>query len=190
MFQFDHFPKLYTKRLTLRALTRQDAPALFALFSDTEVTKYNDVTTFQEIGEAYGLLDFLDNRFRKEQGLRWAITRRGDDTLIGTCGYNTWMRHNNCGEIGYDIAREHWGRGFATEAVAGMVGFGFDSMALNRIEADVVVGNDASVRVLLKNGFVEEGILRQRGFWKGRYHDLHFCSLLKSEHNKRVTKTQ
>jgi [ribosomal protein S5]-alanine N-acetyltransferase len=77
MFQFDHFPKLYTKRLTLRALTRQDAPALFALFSDTEVTKYNDVTTFQEIGEAYGLLDFLDNRFRKEQGLRWAITRRG-----------------------------------------------------------------------------------------------------------------
>lgn len=41
-----------------------------------------------------------------------------------------------------------------------------------RIEADVTVGNNASARVLHKLGFTEKGLLRQRGFWKGSYHDL------------------
>jgi [ribosomal protein S5]-alanine N-acetyltransferase len=62
-----------------------------------------------------------------------------------------------------------------------VIRFGFKEMALNRVEADVTPGNEASVRVLRKLGFVEEGLLRQRAYWKGRYHDLRFFSLLRNE---------
>ncbi len=68
-----------------------------------------------------------------------------------------------------------------TEALEAMLRFGFDAMSLNRIEADVTVGNDASVRVLEKLGFQREGLLRQRGYWKGSYHDLWLFSLLRDE---------
>lgn len=185
LFTFGPFPQLQTERLTLREITWRDVGNLYTLFSDPMVTRYNDVHTFQSWVEAETLFHFLQERYRKRAGLRWAITLKTDaqTTLIGTCGYNTWNRNNNCGEIGYDLLQRYWGQGFMPEAVTEIVRFGFTRMQLNRVEADIMVPNDASARVLTKVGFTEEGTLRQRGYWKGEYHDLRFFSLLRQEFN-------
>jgi [ribosomal protein S5]-alanine N-acetyltransferase len=186
LFDFTYFPRLETERLVLREITTYDVENLYTLFSDPEVTRYNDVETFTEISDAGWVVSFLQDRFDRKIGLRWAVCLKEDeDSLIGTCGYNNWARRNNCGEIGYDLMRRYWGQGIMPEAVGAIVRFGFEQMLLNRVEADVTIGNDASARVLLKLGFTEEGTLRQRGYWKGKYHDQRFFSLLRSEHEAR-----
>jgi ribosomal-protein-alanine N-acetyltransferase len=168
--------------LLLNAITSDDHRALFDIFSDVDVTRFNDVQTFASLEDAKWLEQFIQRRFRDEVGIRWAIRLKdAPRKLIGTVGFNAWMRHNHCGEIGYDLLRFYWGRGFMTEALQPVIAFGFSQLALNRIEADVMVGNHASAQVLAKLGFTEEGVLRQRGCWKGAFHDLRIFSLLRED---------
>lgn len=179
VFDFSCFPRLETARLILREIGPQDKPALAALLTDPEVTRYLDVDVLSFAGD---VLAFHRALYERQEGLRWGIALRDDeDTLIGTCGYSCWDRRIRCAEIGCDLTRSFWGQGIITEAVAAAIRFGFERMGLNRIEADTRVGNDAAARVLQKLGFHEEGILRQKGFWQGTFHDLRFFSLLYSE---------
>ena len=182
-FDFSSMPRLETERLVLREIRpTDDLPALSALFSDPDVARYTDTGPFESQQEAEEVMEWIGGIFTQHVGMRWALTMRTDeDEMIGTAGYNQWHQWNNSAEIGYDLKSELWGRGLMTEGLHEMLGFGFDEMALNRIEADVTVGNEASVRVLDKLGFQREGLLRQRGFWKGGYHDLLLFSLLRSD---------
>ena len=173
-------PTFETDRLVLREVRRDaDLAALFELFADPEVARYTDTGPFASLEDAVEVLEWIDHIFTSRQGMRWALTLREDvDTLIGTAGYNQWHRGNHSAELGYDLAQRHWGQGLMAEALTRIIDFGFDQMALNRIEADVTVGNEASLRVLDKLGFHREGLLRQRGFWRSAYHDVWLYSLL------------
>jgi RimJ/RimL family protein N-acetyltransferase len=71
-------------------------------------------------------------------------------------------------EIGFWLAREYWGRGIMTEAVGAFTRYGFSQMGLLRIFAHVFEWNAASMRVLEKNGYVREGVLRKSAFKAGR----------------------
>lgn len=183
IFDFAAMPRLETSRLALREIDRErDLAALYQLFADERVALATDTGPFTEMADAEEVMAWFAAIFRAHQGLRWAISQReGDGDLIGTCGFNVWNRRNNSAEIGYDLRPEYWGRGLATEAVQAIIDWGFDRLALNRIQADVMVGNEASARVLNKLGFVEEGTQRQGGYWRGQYHDLRYFSLLRSD---------
>jgi ribosomal-protein-alanine N-acetyltransferase len=183
----DSFPLLATERLILREIRPSDRYAIFRLFSDPLVTRYNDVETLNALSEAEEIIEWLADRFISRRGLRWGIALRHGESgsLIGTCGFNSFNERGRYASIGYDLMTAYWGQGIVPEAVAAMLDFGFGTLGLNRIEADVVVGNTASVRVLEKLGFGFEGVLRQRGYWKGAYHDLAFYALLASEYQAR-----
>jgi ribosomal-protein-alanine N-acetyltransferase len=176
-------PRLETERLILRGMHPQDdLPAFFHLFADPAVAHYTDTGPFTTLEEAKEVMTWITEIFAAQTGMRWAITTKHDgDALIGTCGYNRWFRSNNSAEIGYDLDQLWWGAGLMTEALHAMLLFGFEHMGLNRIEADVTVGNDRSARVLEKLGFREEGLLRQRGYWRDQYHDLRFFGLLRED---------
>ena len=75
-------------------------------------------------------------------------------------------------ELGYWLGRAHWGRGLMTRVVALYLPWTLRALALHRVQAAVLAGNPASARVLLKNGFAEEGRLRDAVRKYGRYHDL------------------
>ena len=183
VFEFGSMPTFETDRLVLRqANSDSDLDALFELFADPEVARYTDTGPFESLSDAVEVMDWIDGIFTQRQGIRWALSlKAADDILIGTAGYNQWHRWNNSAEIGYDLAQRHWGQGLMIEALEPLLGFGFEQMALNRIEADVTDGNEASMRVLPKLGFQREGLLRQRGLWKGAYHDVWLFSLLRSD---------
>ncbi|MDM9379556.1 GNAT family protein [Chlorogloeopsis sp. ULAP01] len=176
---FKNFPQLETKNLILREIQLVDAPAIFEIFADDEVTKFHDLETFTCLEQAQCLIERRRERFENKQGIRWGIARKEDNIIIGSCGYG--IKNEFQAEIGYELARVHWQKGIMTEALKAIINWGFHQLALNRIEAMVMRENISSVKLLGNLGFVEEGILREYGFWKGHFHDLKVFSLLKRE---------
>lgn len=175
------FPEIYTKRLFLRKLSLNDAGTLFNYWSDPDVTKYLNVTTFKNKEQAYSMIRLLNSLYNNKDGIRWAIVTKKDDTVIGTCGYNNWIKKSSRGEIGYELGKKYWGNGYATEAVKEIIKYGFKSMNLNRIEAFTVPEAASSINLLKKLGFKKEGMLRQYGYWNMRYWDENIYSLLKKD---------
>jgi ribosomal-protein-alanine N-acetyltransferase len=174
-------PELVTERLRLRAPVPGDATALLAVLGDPEVTRYHNVPTLTTLEEAQGLLERLEQRQAAHDTVRWAIELVEHGEMIGTVGLLRFDFEHRHAELGYEIARRWWGRGLAPEAAAAVVGYGFSVMGFHRIEAGVLPGNAASVRVLQKLGFVEEGTRRDYLFMKGRFESFRWFSLLESD---------
>lgn len=177
---------LETSRLLLRPLDYCDGPALFAYMSDPEVMRYFGMEPFTHPGQAEEFLQSLGRVIQEGRALRWAITRKPDGKLLGTIGFHNWHKGYARAEIGYELAREHWGNGYASEAVAVTVAHGFEVLNLNRIQAVVVPQNPASRRVLEKMGFTVEGLLREYLVSDGRFMDVQMLRLLRSEYQPAV----
>lgn len=177
------FPQLETERLILREfrLDEADQMAIFRLFSDSRVTRFYNVNTFTEPEEAWQMLQRRRNRFWQGRGIRWAVTLKGKDELIGSCGFNSVNKKQNAGELGYELARPFWNQGIMTEAVTAATGYGFAQLRLKRLEAWIMPQNRASANLLLKVGFQSEGIFEGKGYWNGRFHDLELFSLLREQ---------
>ncbi|MBD3880619.1 GNAT family N-acetyltransferase [Phormidium tenue FACHB-886] len=164
------FPQLETEHLLLRATVPSDAEALFRVFADPAVIRYHDLEPPTQPEQMQRLIQRWTDRFKSGQGIRWGIVRQGDRMPIGSCGYS--YRTPFRAEIGYELAQAYWRQGIMSEALKAMLQYGFETLDLRRIEAMVMLDNVASAGLLKKLGFVEEGILRQYGFWKGEFHDL------------------
>lgn len=180
-FDFSHFPTLTTDRLRLREMTLQDVTALLKHLGNPEVVKYIDMQPIKTREQANEWLRWMGSYFSARDGLRWGIIRKTDNMFIGSAGIGGWNREARYAEIGYDIAQPYWGNGYATEVTHAIIQFGVNHMNLNRIEADIVAGNDASMRVLEKLGFQQEGILRERVYKDGEYHNVHLFALLSKD---------
>lgn len=182
VFDFTHFPTLETERTILREMTPDDVTALLKHFGNPEVIKFIAMQPIKTIEQANEWLKWMGGVFSRKDGLRWGIALKEDGSFIGSAGIHGWNRESNYAEIGYDIAPAYWGEGLATEVARCLIEFGFTSMKLNRLEADVVKGNIASMKVLQKLGFKQEGILRQRLLKGGKYYDLYLFSLLRCDY--------
>jgi RimJ/RimL family protein N-acetyltransferase len=84
-------------------------------------------------------------------------------------------------ELGYWLAAAAWDHGFATEACRAAITFGFETLALARIYAQVIEDNTASMRVLDKLGMVREGVKRKHIVKGGRPRDVVIYGLLRDE---------
>lgn len=181
-FDWNRFPRLDTPRLILREATPSDRDGLFALYADEEVMRYLPLDPFESVEEADDEMGWHRRIFKEQTGLRWMIEERTTGAFVGTCGFLGIERQHNRMEIGYDLAREHWGKGYMPEAVRAVLDFGFGPLAANKIEARIDPDNAASIRLMDKLGFVREGLLRQHELEKGHYVDLAAYSILKSEY--------
>lgn len=179
---FDKFPVLETERLWLRQIRPSDAPAIFAIFNNPEVTRYYDQPTYTEMAQAEELVARMQQRFAERRTIRWAIARKTDDHVLGTCGFGEWKQHFHCAAVGYELGQAYWRQGIMTEVLTAVLPFGFTQMQLNRIEAYVMTGNEPSMTLLRKLGFQKEGLLREYGYWQRAFHDLHLFALLKRDY--------
>lgn len=84
-------------------------------------------------------------------------------------------------EIGYDIAKSFWGKGYASEAIYSLLDYAFSSLKMNRIEAKVEPENVNSIKLLQKLNFTFEGTLRQYERIDGKFNDLNIYSKLMSD---------
>jgi RimJ/RimL family protein N-acetyltransferase len=177
----DRLPTLSAVRIRLRCLEPGDVDALFALFGDPEVARYWSAPAMTERAQAEALLADIESSFTCGDLFQWGIVRQDDDAVIGTCTLARISSAHRRAEIGFALARAHWGRGYAGEAVERAVRHAFDDLALHRIEADVDPRNARSIAVLQRLGFTREGLLRERWHVAGEIADSLFLGLLARE---------
>ena len=177
-------PRLETERLVLRALTPDDAAAIFAYASDPEVARYVLWEAHRSVEDAKAFLDLTMGRYESGDAPDWGIVYKGDGRLVGTSGFVAWEREHDRAEVGCVLHRGYWGMGLAAEALRAMISFGFARMGLNRIEARCIAENEASARIIEKAGMSYEGTLRQRELLKGEYRDTKLYAILKDEYRR------
>ena len=177
---FDSSP-IDTARLRLRQLTRDDAPALFKVFSDAQVTRYWSTPPWHALSEAHESIDDSQASYQGDEHLRLAITLRDSDTLIGVISLYRIHQLNRRGDIGYALAREYWGCGYLSEAMQAFLTHAFGALNLNRIEADIDPRNEASARLLKKMAFTHEGHMRERWIVDGEVCDTDFYGLIRRD---------
>ncbi len=163
---------LGTARFALRPLAPADAAELFVMFSDADVVRFMDIDRHGDISEAQSVIEWTQNIRAAGTGVRFAIRARSDGSFIGTAGYNTLVWERGCrGEIGYDVGKPYWGARVMDEVMPAVLGFGFRTLGLRRVEAMVTVGNHWSCNLLERHGFKREGVLRDHAFWKDEFWD-------------------
>src|SRR5215471_15092974 len=85
---FTHFPSLTTNRLLLRQIQPQDAEALFATFSDEEAMQFYGHEPHRSLGDTQALIEQIQARYARREAIRWGLTLKGEDRVIGSCGFH------------------------------------------------------------------------------------------------------
>ena len=114
-----------------------------------------------------------------EDGVQFCL--RVDDERVGTVSFRGVHEEWGVAELAYFFHPDHWGEGYATEAVRQMTTYGFDERRLDKVWARVLAFNDASMRVLEKAGFDHEATLRGQAFARGERVDIERYGALASE---------
>ncbi len=180
-FSFLPFKNLASDRLLLRQITPADVNEIFALRSNTDVMKYVARPLCKNLDEAMALINMIEQKLRTNEGINWAITIKGSNTLIGFIGHYRIKWEHYRSEIGYMVSPEFQGKGIISEAVKLIVDYGFNEMKMHSLEAVIDPDNIASARVLEKNGFIKEAHFKQNEFFDGKFIDTVVYSLLKKQ---------
>ncbi len=175
------FPELETSRLKLLEVKEVYAWEYYAVLSNEKVTRFYGMDTLTDYNQAVNMIKLMQETFQKQRGIRWAIVLKDSDKLIGTVGLNLLNRGQSRAEIGYELHPDFWRKGIASETVEKVLQYTFETLQLNRIGAITFPQNKASIELLNRFRFQQEGILRQYLYQNGESHDAIIFSLLKNE---------
>ncbi|AIL64657.1 Spermidine N(1)-acetyltransferase [Rickettsiales bacterium Ac37b] len=180
---FKNFPIMDLGDIILRDIVvSQDSRHFLEYISDSLVNKYlSDDELPRSLREAEVELNYWKDLFRHKRSIYWAIAKKKNNTLIGTCGFNSINYTHARAEVSYDLCRKEWGQGIMTRVVQAVCDFAFTSLNINRVQATVAHDNIASIKVLTKLGFQREGDLRQYGILHGQKKDFYMYGLLSSD---------
>lgn len=167
------------RRVELRRLRRSDASALDMVLRDRRATRWLPPRVRGETGARFVARVLAETR--RGDGAPFVIRPLGATEVVGQIRLFHCSPLERNADVGYWIRRSSWGNGFATEALSLACRYGFRSMALARIQAKVVVGNDASRRVLEKVGFQLEGTERRSAVLARGRGDVWSFGLLRGE---------
>ena len=149
-----------TPRLILRQITIDDAPLILELNSNPEIVKYVHEPTLKTIEQAEEIItNIILPQYKNNLG-RWAIITKDNNDFIGWCGLKYRPEIDEI-DLGYRLMQKAWGKGFATEAAAKTLEYGFRTLNIKLITGRAHIENLASIKVLEKIGmdFIGEGIV-------------------------------
>ncbi len=172
-------PTLETARLHLRPFRETDAADLIALHSNPYVLRYWDSPPWDDPRRAEAFIEACHRMADEATGARLAVVRGGG--FIGWCSLSRWNADYRSASLGYCFTDSAWGQGYATEAARVLLGWAFDTLDLNRVQAETDTRNQASARVLEKLGFVREGTLREDCIVNGEVSDSWVYGLIRRD---------
>jgi len=179
------FPVLVTGRLVLREIAEHDVEAVFAMESDPVAMRFWSRLPMQDRSEARESVERGMGFFSSRTALKWCVTRSADDRMLGHLSLFNFSEQSGRADLGYGLARAHWGQVFMHEALTAVVDYAFGPLRLRRLEADVDPRNQASLRAVERLGFTREGLLRDRWQVGDQISDSVFLGLLAREWHER-----
>lgn len=171
MMNSSMFHKLEGENIIFKSLCISDFEEIHDYASDEEVSRLIGWRLMNTPDETR---DYIEEMLKREEAgtyLYASVVLKSTKKIIGTAmifNFDSDARH---AEIGYVFHRNHWGKGYGTEAVALMSEFSIDILNLHKLHGRVVDANIASARILEKNGFDLEGRFRDYYFIEGKYYD-------------------
>ena len=178
-------PEILTQRLQLSQLLETDALALFEYRSDAEVCRYQSF----EPGSIEDAKKFIEPLLgvsfdTPDTWFQFGIRLQESGLLIGDIGAHFMADDSRQVEIGFTVAPDYQGQGFATEAVTGLLDYLFGTTQKHRVFASVDPRNKPSIALLKHIGMREEAHFRQSIWFKGEWADDMVFGILKSEWTK------
>jgi ribosomal-protein-alanine N-acetyltransferase len=177
--------RLTGQKVALREFRPDDVGAVHAVVGDDRVTTWLSFES-RDLAQAesmvYGAIKRAHDPRRAEYYL--AVTPLGTEQLVGFV--RLALDGVAAGKLGYAIGADHWGNGYASEATALMVEFGFETLQLHRISAAIGPDNSASIAVAARLGMSYEGRIRHHVLTNGQWRDSLLYSVLVDEWRRRA----
>ncbi len=179
---FSKFPILTTDQLILREVEDGDVDEIFFLRSDKEIMKYIPRPPAKTKKDALDHIEVLRKAKENQEGINWAITQKGNDTLIGIMGLFQINKRDFRAEIGYILHPGYQGKGIISEAIQRIIEFGFEHINLHTLTAIIDPRNIASEKVLQRANFVKEAHFREDCCYEGEFLDSVHYSIINPKH--------
>jgi ribosomal-protein-alanine N-acetyltransferase len=184
---YQNLPRLVTKRLVLRKITKKDVPDIFAYASDPEVTRYLRWGPHQSLMETENYVNVVLDQYHEGRDGPWAIEHQRQQKVLGHIHLMDIEVQHRKARVGFVLSKSYWNRGIMTEALGKVLDYSFEELGLNRLEGLCASPNRAAIQVLGKVGMRVEGQLREYLFQKGSYLDFVICSLLRVEFEEKAS---
>jgi RimJ/RimL family protein N-acetyltransferase len=171
-----------TPRLVLRDFREDDWVAVHEYASDLDVVRYMPWgPNGEKETKAFVERALAEQAETPRTKFELAVTVAETGKLIGGCGIRVASRNDRSADMGYCLRRDAWGQGYATEAAAAVLAFGFEVLNSHRVFATCDTENLASERVLEKLGMRREAHLREDTRIRGRWRDSYLYAVLEQE---------
>lgn len=173
---------IYGKHIRLRAIERSDLPTFVEWLNDPEVIENLYLYTPMSLGQEENWYAKTLTQPVDEQPLVIEVQEGSGYRMIGTIAFVDIKWHDHAAEIGISIGdKAYWNKGYGTDALQTFVQHGFDKVGFNRIWLRVYETNLRGIHAYKKAGFIHEGTMRQSRWKDGKFIDMHFMSVLRSE---------
>jgi ribosomal-protein-alanine N-acetyltransferase len=163
--------------MTLRPMRPSDGDALHAVWGDAEAMRYWDSPPMRSASVTRSVVARQCEEAKHGEALYWAMCLDGQRAPIGACDLSELDTHHRRAEIGFLVAREFWGKGYALEAMRAVVGYATNALKLERLSARTHSGNERSEALLKRLGFRHEGTLRAFVWREGTRRDCELYGL-------------
>ena len=176
------FTRIESERLWIRRFNDSDLVPFMAYRNDPEVARYQSWNSCDE-REARAFIREMQSARAGVPGewFQFAIESKETQELIGDCALRVDEHEPYRAEIGFTLAREYQGRGFASEAISGLLDYAFDALGLYRVIAIADCRNAPSVALLERVGMRREGHFIENVWFKGSWADEYLYAVLRDE---------
>jgi len=175
-------PILKGKLITLRPITKADAPDMFAALSDKESMRLTGTQSSYKLEQVEAFCERIANA---DDRVDYAITLKDNPRYIGEVVLNNFDVDNRSASFRIALSNQkNFGKGYGSEATKLMLKHAFETLNLHRVELEVYDFNPRAKHVYEKQGFTQEGIKRDVLLWDGKYQNAIVMSILEDEYFK------
>jgi len=158
--------------MVLRRITSADAKEVLFLRSDPEVNKFSLRPLATDLRQAEEFIQLVESLLISNEGITWVMAlKEAPEKMIGNVGIWRFMKEHYRGELGYVLHPRFQGKGYMLEAFSEVIKYGFETLGLHSLEANVNPFNLPSIKLLERNNFIREAYFRENYFANGTFHD-------------------